>query len=74
MVNILSYQVKVYQTSLRLHLKRIRITKIKTEVTADAHKDIWERDTLSILVELQVATTTLEISLKAPQKTGNSTT
>jgi hypothetical protein len=42
-------------------------------VTVDAGKDVEKEEHFSLLVGLKVGTTTLEISLGVPQKTGHST-
>jgi hypothetical protein len=47
------------KTTLRFHLTPVRMAKIKNS---------------PLLVGLQAGTTTLEISLEVPQKTGNSST
>jgi hypothetical protein len=41
-------------------------------VTADASKDVEKEEHSSIAGEMQAGTTTLEISLAFPQKTGHS--
>jgi hypothetical protein len=43
-------------------------------MTVDAGRDVEKRNTPPLLVGLQACTTTLEISLLVPQKTGHSTT
>ena len=60
------------KTTLRFHLTPVRMAKIKTEETADVGEDV-KSSTPSLLVGLQAHTTTLEISLVVPQKTGHNT-
>ena len=48
------------KTTLRFYFSPVRMAKLKTQVT--------------LLVELQAGTATLEISLADPQKIGHSTT
>jgi len=43
-------------------------------VTVDAKKDFEKENIAPLLVELKACTTTPEISLAAPQKTGHSNT
>ena len=61
-----------------LHLKSdtlklyLVLSVSKTEVTADAGEDVEKNNIPPLLVILQDVTTTLEISLAAPQKIGHS--
>jgi hypothetical protein len=62
------------KTTLRFYLTPIRMTKIKTQVTADSGKDVEKEDTPPLFIGLQAGTTILEISLAIPQKIGHNTT
>ena len=55
-----------YRTKQRL--------RSKTQVTADASKDVEKEEHSSILGGIVSCTTTREISLEVPQKIGHSTT
>ena len=68
-LDIRGIQIK---TNLRFYFTLGRMAKIKTQVTADAGKNMEKEEHL--LVGLQSGTTTLEISLVVPQKIGDSTT
>jgi hypothetical protein len=56
------------KTTLRFYLTS------KTQVTADAGKDVEKEEHSSIAGGIAAGTTTLEVSLAVPQKTEHSTT
>jgi hypothetical protein len=49
MFNILSHQGNAIKTTLRFHLTLVRMAKIKTQVTADAGKDVEKEEHSSIV-------------------------
>jgi hypothetical protein len=60
------------KTTPRFHLTPIRMAKIKTSGDNTCWRGYREkRNILPLLVGLQTDTTTLEINLEVPQKTGN---
>ena len=62
------------KTILRFHLTKSEWLKSKTQVTADAGKDVEKEEHSCIVVGLQAGTTTLETSLAIPQKIGHRST
>jgi hypothetical protein len=61
------------KTTLSIHLTPIRMARIKNSRDSRCWQGCGERGTLlPLLVGLQTCTTTLEISLVIPQKTGHS--
>jgi hypothetical protein len=63
------------KTTLRFHLTPFRMVKIKNSSEQQMLARMWrKRNTPPLLVGLQACTTTLEISLVVPQKTGYNTT
>jgi hypothetical protein len=64
------------KTTLRFHLIPVRMAKIKNsgDNTYIFLKMSRKRNTSPLLVGLQTGTTTLEINLEVPQKTGYSST
>ena len=63
------------KTTLRFRLIPVRMAKIKKLRWQQMLVRMWrKRNTPPLLVGLQACTTTLEISLMVPQKTGHSTT
>jgi hypothetical protein len=63
------------KTTLRFYLTPIRMVKIKTSGSQHMLERIWrKRNIPTLLMGLQIGTTTLEINLEVPQKTGNRST
>jgi hypothetical protein len=61
------------KTTLRVYLTTVRKKKKKNSGDSRyAGEDVEKEDILPLLVGLQAGTTTLEISLAVPQKTGHS--
>ena len=62
------------KTILRFHLTPVRMAKVKNLGDSKVLARMWrKRNTPPLLVGLQDAATTLEISLAVPQKTGHDT-
>ena len=73
MFNIIKLREMQIKTTLRFHLTPVRMTKVKNSGDSRCWRGCGERNTPSLLVGLQDGTTTLEISLAVPQKTGHET-
>jgi len=62
------------KTTKRFYLIPVRMTKLKNSGDSTYLRGFWrKRNTAPLLVRLQAGTTTLEILLMVPQKTGHST-
>jgi len=59
------------KTTLRFPLRQSEWLRSKTQVTADVGEDVEKEEHSSIAGGIANCTTTLEISLEVPQKTGN---
>ena len=62
------------KTTLRFHLKPVRMAKIKNSVDSRCWQECGERNIALFLVGLQAGTNTLKISLVDHQKIGHSIT
>ena len=60
--------------TIKMTLHQSEWLRKKTQVTAHADEDVEKNNTPPLLVRMQAGTTTLEINLKVPQKTGNMST
>ena len=67
---IMELQIKM---TLRFHLTQSEWVRSKTQVTAHVAEHV-ERNTLQLLLGLQIGTTILKINLEIPQKIGNRST
>jgi hypothetical protein len=63
------------KTALRFHITPVKMARIKNSSDSRCFSRMWrKRNTPPLLVGLQACTTTLEINLAVPQKTGHSIT
>ena len=74
MFKILIHKGMQIQTTLRFHLKPIRVVKVKISREHMLARMRSKGNTPLLLMGVQTDTTTLEINLAAFQKTGNSST
>jgi hypothetical protein len=61
------------KTTLRFHLTPVRMAIIKVITTTNAGKDVAKQNSYTLLVGMQISTTTMESSIEIPQKTRDRT-
>ena len=61
------------KTTMRYHLTLVTMATIKNLQTINAGKGVGKVNPLTLLVEMQTSTATLENSVEIPLKTGNRT-